>query len=219
MASAILRRYLDLRAITGRHYEAALDRVSPSGFLDHAKLLGLAEGGEILAESDGEFALIFDLALHFAKRGRSCALDRYAKSALLPPGSADAEAVAAMRRARFSIWGIEDYHESEGLIIADVMRGEESWLVDQNLSRSMEPGMMFVGRLLQPAEFVMTSGVVVPLDPVMFVDALIECPRLLRHGDVARLADDPQFSVAMYRPVIESGVLDNVRYVEPMEAA
>jgi len=44
--------------------------------LERAKHLGLAYGRSVLAESEEEMTLVFDLAVHTAKPGRSRAIDR-----------------------------------------------------------------------------------------------------------------------------------------------
>ena len=53
--------------------------------LEQAKHLGLAYGQALVAESEEEMTLIFDLAIHTAKPGRSRAIDRYAKSVSSSP--------------------------------------------------------------------------------------------------------------------------------------
>jgi hypothetical protein len=72
----ILDHYRRLRAISTRHHSAALEFVSRQAILEHAKRLGLAMGRMLLAESEEEMTLAFDLALYTAKDGRSRALDR-----------------------------------------------------------------------------------------------------------------------------------------------
>jgi hypothetical protein len=75
----ILDRYRHLRAISTRHHSAVLDCLARPAILERAKYLGLAYGQALVAESEEEMALIFDLAVHTAKPGRPRAIDRYAK--------------------------------------------------------------------------------------------------------------------------------------------
>ena len=81
----ILQRYRHLRAISTGHHSDALKFLSRQALLEHAKRLGLATGGMLVAESEAEMTLVFDLALYTAKEGRSRALDRYARATPLPP--------------------------------------------------------------------------------------------------------------------------------------
>jgi hypothetical protein len=99
----ILDRYRNLRAISTRHHSAALDYLARPAILEQAKHLGLAYGRALFADSEEEMTLIFDLAIHTAKPGRSRAIDRYAKVAVLAPGSDEVHMLEAMREARFSV--------------------------------------------------------------------------------------------------------------------
>ena len=58
--------------------------LSRQALLEHAKRLGLATGQTLVAESEAEMTLVFDLALYTAKERRSRALDRYARATPLP---------------------------------------------------------------------------------------------------------------------------------------
>jgi hypothetical protein len=92
-----LERYRHLRAISTGHHSGALKFLSRQALLEHAKRLGLATGGMLVAESEAEMTLVFDLALYTAKERRSRALDRYARATPLPPGSDAARMLEAMR--------------------------------------------------------------------------------------------------------------------------
>jgi len=76
----ILERYRHLREISTGHHSGALKFVPRQALLEHAKRLGLATGGMLVAESEAEMTLVFDLALYTAQEGRSRALDRYARA-------------------------------------------------------------------------------------------------------------------------------------------
>jgi hypothetical protein len=86
----VLRRYRQLRAIGTHHHSAAL------------KLMGRT----LVANTEEEMTLVFDLAIYTAKEGRSRAIDRYAKVAQLPPDSDERSMLEAMRHAQFSIWRV-----------------------------------------------------------------------------------------------------------------
>ena len=86
-AQEILDRYRHLRAISARHHSAALAGLARPPILEQAKHLGLAYRQALLAESEEEMTLIFDLAIYTAKPGRSRAIDRYAKTAKILFGS------------------------------------------------------------------------------------------------------------------------------------
>ena len=97
----VLQRYRHLRLISIGHHSGALKFLSRQALLEHAKRLGLAAQGILVAESEAEMTLVFDLALYTAKERRSRALDRYARATPLPPGS-DAARMIVFADDRFA---------------------------------------------------------------------------------------------------------------------
>ena len=161
----ILTRYRRLRQISKELHQAVLDVVAPKVVLDWAKRLGLARGRTVLLESEQEMILAEDLAIYLTRPGRPHPLNRYARAARLPPGSDEAIVLEAMRQAQFSLWRIERRHETMGLVLRDLLRGEDTWLVDEALERSAQPGLEMAARLLKPEAFAMTARIVVPVTP------------------------------------------------------
>jgi hypothetical protein len=205
----VLQRYRHLRLISIGHHSGALKFLSRQALLEHAKRLGLAAQGILVAESEAEMTLVFDLALYTAKEHRSRALDRYARATRLPPSSDAARMLEAMRHARFSVWRINQRHETTGLIITDVLREAEVWLVDEQLETSAPEGLCFAGRICQPDDFAMSCGVVVPVYRELLEEVTLDM-LAWRRGDPERVAEDPRFAIAIYRAAIESGILNNV---------
>jgi hypothetical protein len=205
----ILQRYRHLRAISTGHHSSALKFLSRQALLEHAKRLGLAVGGMLVAEREAEMTLVFDLALYTAKERRSRALDRYARATPLPPGSDAARMLEAMCHARFSVWRIDRRHERAGLIITDVLREAELWLVDEQLEASAPVGLCFAGRLCEPDCFTMSCGVVVPVYRELLEEVTLDM-LAWRRGDPERVAEDPRFAIAIYRAAIDGGILNNV---------
>lgn len=210
----VLNRYRHLRAIGTRHQNAALDYLARPAVLERAKYLGLAYGDTVVAESAEVMTLIFDLAIHTAKPGRSRAIDRYARAARLSSGTDEARTLEAIRRARFSVWRIERRHEAAGVMLRDMLHDSETWLVDEALTVSTRPGLAFAGRLCWPAEFAMTCGVVVPVDSDLMEQIVLDSRAWLRHADPEQLADDPRFATAIYRTALSEGVMDGVVFQE-----
>ena len=210
----ILTRYRRLRQIGKELHQAVLDVVAPKVVLDWAKRLGLARGRTMLLESDQEMILAEDLAIYLARPGRSHPLDRCARAARLPPGSDEAIVLEAMRQARFSLWRIERRHETMGLVLRDLLRGEEIWLVDEALERSARPGLEMAARLLQPESFAMTARIVIPLTPDL-TEAFARAPasrRASRRAQGEALARDPHFAIGIYRAAVATGAMDFVRF-------
>jgi hypothetical protein len=208
---AILARYRHLRAISVRHHNGALEFLSKSALLEHARHLGLTAGKTLVAESMEELTLAFDLAVYTAKPGHSRAIDRYARARQLQPGSDEFVVLEAMRQARFSVWRAERRHEVAGLIVQDLLRQGETWLVDEALEQSAPEGVSLAMRLGTPDQFAMTSGIIVPVDREVMTEVLDEVlPRV--RGTPDQVANDRRFATAIYRAAAAEGLMEQIGF-------
>jgi hypothetical protein len=137
----VLTRYRHFREISKQHHSAALDFLSKDAIISQARRLGLAQGKTLVLGTMDDLTLAFDLTIHTAPKDRSRAIDRYARAVRLAPGSDEGLVLEAMRRARFSIIGILRRHDVAGLIVEDLFRGGEFWLVDEGLESSLPDGV------------------------------------------------------------------------------
>jgi hypothetical protein len=214
----VLTRYRHLREISKQHHSAALDFLSKDAVISQARRLGLAQGKTLVLDSMDDLNLAFDLAIHTAPKDRSRAIDRYARAARLAPESDEALVLEAMRRARFSIISFERRHAVAGLIVKDLFRGVDVWLVDEGLESSLSEGAALATRLYHPEGFAMTAGVLVPLDIELIEDAIADTPQLLRNRR-EELIDDRRFAEAIYRVALASGLMEQVAYQDTISEA
>jgi len=212
-----LARYRRLREIGKRHHDNVLKFLPKDAVLQHARRLGLAVGKTIVLDSMDELTLAFDLAIYTAPVGRSRAIDRYASSARLTPGSEEAVMLEAMRNARFAVLLVRRRNESGGLIVTDLFRGIDLWLVDEGLEASLPDGSAFATRYFAPEPFIMTAGVALPIDRGALTRAIESAPALMRKPP-ADAIQDRRFAEALYRGAIEDGTMENVRYRDPSGA-
>ena len=138
--AGVLTRYRHLREISKRHLSATLDFLAKDAIISQARRIGLAQGKTLILDSIDDLNLAFDLAIHTAPKDRSRAIDRYARAARLAPQSDELLVLEAMQRARFSIISIERRHPIAGLMVKDLVRGVEVWLVDEGLESSLPEG-------------------------------------------------------------------------------
>lgn len=214
----ILTRYRHLRAIATQHHSEALEFLSRSAILEQARHLGLTVGKTLVAESIDEMTLAFDLAIHTARPGHSRAIDRYARAAQLQPGSDESVVLEAMRQARFSVWRVERRHEAAGLMVQDLLRRDEAWLVDEALEQSAPEGVAVAMRLCTPDAFAMTSGIIVPVDREMMEEVLDQVlPRV--RGEPDQVANDRRFASAIYRTAVANGLMERISFEETPPSA
>jgi hypothetical protein len=214
----VLARYRHLRDINKRHHSEALKFLSKDAILHHARRLGLTQGKTLVLDDPEELNYAFDLAIHTAPTDRSRAIERYARSARLAPGSDEALVLDAMCQARFTIVTVVRRHEAAGMIVNDLFRERELWLVDIGLESSFPDGSVLATRLFQPEAFAMTAGVNVPLYRELVIDALDELPHSLSESPIAAL-DDRRFAEAIYRVALAGGVMRRIKYQDPFDEA
>jgi len=210
----VLTRYRHLREISKRHHSAALKLLSRDAILHHARRLGLTDGKILILDSMDELTLAFDLAIHTAPAGRSRAIDRYARSTRFASGSDEVLVLEAMCNARFAIVVVRRKHPSAGLIVTDLFRKIDLWLMDEGLEVSLPVGTVFATRYFAPDRFVVTAGVGMPVDLDLLTSAIELVPVLLRKPR-AETIDDRRFAEAIYRAAIAEGIMENMTYQDP----
>jgi len=213
----VLARYRHLREICKRHHSDALKLLSRDAILSQARRLGLADGKILILDSMDELTLAFDLAIYTAPAGRSRAIDRYARSTQFASGSDEALMLEAMRNARFAVVLVQRRHPSAGLIVTDLFRKSELWLMDEGLEISLPVGTAFATRYYAPDRFVMTAGVGMPVGLALLKSAVESSPQLLRKSR-AEAIEDRRFAEAVYRAAITDGIMEGISYESPAGA-
>lgn len=207
----LLSRYRSDRAISVEIQTGALKYASRSAILKQAKRLGLSDGKSLVLNSENELPLVFDLLLYTVPRGgRSRAIDRYAHAHRPEPGSDQERVLSALQSSRFSLFQIKERHAAAGLLIEDLLRQEEVWLIDESLEVSAQAGMVLGMRIATPDVFAITCGVLVPLDE----ETLRELAYVMNEAEAepADLADDPRFAESIYQLAVQLSLTDHVGY-------
>lgn len=207
----VRRYYRHLRAICTQHHTAVIPFISQAAFLEQAKRLRLTTDGVFIANSTEALTLVYDLATYVAKPGRSRAIERYARTMHLLPESDEIKVLTAMCRAQFSIWRIEHRHHIYGLVVTDLLRQNEIWLIDESMTASVRNGVRFAGRLCHLEHFAITNGVAVPAVGASMEQAIADA--------IARGSKDPNhasetanFAADIYRAALDNGAIDRVLF-------
>jgi hypothetical protein len=209
-----LQRYRHLRAINKQQQSAALNGVATTALLDCARRLGLTRGRTITLGSEDEMNLVYDLVVHAGLGGRSSAIARYAAKTQPPPGSDEENMLIALRSARFAILEIQRRDETVGLNVRDIISNEVHWLIDEGLEASSAPGIIFASRLMAVDDFVMTCGVVVPINELVLIEAWRSMPRVASKSR-SELMQDPRFATGIYRAALNVGAMEDVQFLDP----
>jgi len=211
----ITGRYRHLREVSRRINEGLLKLVSGNTIVKQARRLGLTLGRTLLLDTMDQMAFLFDLAIYTAPPDRTSAIERYARTARFEAGSDQARVFEAMRKARFVLGTVERRHETAGLIIGDVFRQADFWLVDEGLESSLKEGTVLATRVFTPDEFSVTCGVMMPLDTMILEDVIEELRPRLRNHALEEVCDDRRFAETIYRTAMACGIMDTIAFRDP----
>jgi hypothetical protein len=212
----VLARYFRLREISKRHNDNVMKFLGKGAIFNHASRLGLTYGKILVADSMDQLTLAADLAIHTAPPDRSRAIDRYARSANLPRGSEDAAVLEAMRNARFGLLVVRQRHPSVGLIVTDICRDVDLWLVDVGLEASLPDGAGIASRYYALGPYVMTAGIAIPLDRRELARAIDDVPQLNRKPAAAAV-QDRRFAESIYRNALANGTMERTQFLDPLD--
>ena len=209
----IVGRYRRWGRIRKDIQSAALRLVSLSALLRHATRIGLSDGKVFTTDNDAELTLAYDLAVYTARKGRTRAIDRCARSRSNGQDPDEARLFEALCASRFSLFRAIGRRKPAGVRLVDLMRGSEVWLLDEGIEQSAKSGALFAMRVAPIEGFVVTCGAVIPVDG----EAAEVLTRFLADvGDddiLPMLADDPRFADFVYGLAIEFALMDGVIYL------
>jgi hypothetical protein len=202
----ILHRYRELRLQSIEIHTQAAKHLSQNALFEAGRALGVLQGKTFIFDSEEEMTLLSDYAIHALRKGTTRAIDRCRRTMKGPA----APLLEAMRHSRFSLWEVERRHDVAGLILEDVVRGDEVWLIDESFEESGTPGMVVAARLCRPDDFWMSLGAVVTMDELV-IERMVY-PKRLAVTPLDQALDDQRFVGMIYRAAIEQGVMDSVAY-------
>jgi hypothetical protein len=214
---ALLTRYREIRGHISEWQSAALHTVPSAVIRDHAKRIGLLYDGGLGGPADPEMNLVFDLAVHTAKEGRSRAIDRIAKQLSLPEDSLESMVMRGLRTARFTAWRVEGPHEAAGLWVEDLFYQTRLWLMDERFSKTVRPGMMAASRIAPMGEYWVSCGAAVPLGDTV-LELASEQAFTNRTNDRDTALRDRRFAEVFYRAAVKSGAMDAIAFRPPDES-
>ncbi len=209
---AILGRYRRYSELRKEIQSAALENVSDSSYLAHAKRIGLSDGRVVFVDDDSEVALVYDLELYTAQPGRTRAIERCARKRLKVAQPEEAVVLQGLLASRFSIFGVVGRCEPAGVLLEDLMRGGTIPLLDQGLEQSARAGDVFAMRVAPIEDFVINCGAVVPMDSAIFEVIIDFLTDGVAEAERAALADHRRFAAALYEFAIELGLMSSIIY-------
>jgi hypothetical protein len=138
-------------------------------------------------------------------------IERYRRSVHAPEGSEERTVLDAMCDWRFALLIVKHKHPVAGLVVDDLVRQEELWLMDESMEATAKPGLALASRLIKPAEFHTTTGAAVPMDELLLLEVLRTLPPQLRDPAVFTARSD-KFVAMVYEKAIAMGTAERIEY-------
>ncbi len=207
-----LERYRHLRAINISHHTELTKHLPKKSFLTWGKRLGLIKGKKTLvANNVSEVNLVNDLAFYSSRMSNTTTVERHRRRAEYPEDSDEAIVLNAMCYSRFSFIQIGRRHAVAGLIVNDLFRREEIWLMDEGIEETAPEGFIFASRLFKPNEYYMTTGVAIPVDEDVIEEIAAVFPNI-NPDTIIDERKNVRFIEAVYKTAIKVGSMDNIRF-------
>jgi hypothetical protein len=148
MESNLVQRYQEYRRISGDIQSEVLEMVPGMAMIEFGRRLGALWHGKVALDDPNDLKLLYDIAIHPAKPGRTRAVDRYAHKARFPDGSDNALILHSLRNAYCTMFEFRSRHNVAGAVAWDLLRKQEFHLLDISLGLSAKPGDCYVARLM-----------------------------------------------------------------------
>jgi hypothetical protein len=204
----LIERYRQLRGISTDHQTRLAERAVEGTAAGIAVRIGLVrDAGEIPSMDLGDLAPALDIALFSKEAGGSSLADRHLREVGDRLRGDHLTVVKAMADARFSVFEVVERHPVAGVVLIDLTTGDEVWLMDRGCEASAPPGCLLALRLIQPAEFHMTTGVVVSMNDETIWGAVNRRHRLTSVDGLLVIDDRDLLAETVYAAAVETGAL------------
>jgi len=156
-----MTRYLTLRRTQVKLNTELIRRLPRSMIVDSAKRLGLWQEDSRIGGNDSEMAALTDFCLYDCSVDGGNVITHYQAGAGFASGSDEAVVIGAMAQSpSLSLFRIERTRKAQGVVLRDLLTGEELFVVDQALGQTGWAGAFLATRVLHvgAAGLNMTSG-------------------------------------------------------------
>jgi len=211
--------YIAIRKALIDLHQRILKILKPDEIKTCSRHLGLLHQKTLSIKNDTEADLLADYMVYaFRPNGINMAEKflRLNKSRL---NELDQALLFRMSFARYSVIKIKDIGKNGEINVIDIFLNTEFTLVDKELSKSVGPGFVIAGHIIDLGQFSIQSGASLPVDkPLMMAE---EVQRVLQYFGrnngyhfLLHPANNAKLARAIITASIRLGYTDNVHYYE-----
>lgn len=166
---ALFNLYKQRREISSELINNGLFNCLPKKALKECgKRLGIhCKGKTFYFEVENEFDILCDYTLYYyhSASGKN-AIDRYIDSHYETLSDEEKSVVLSKKQSEYGIFIIKKLLPHGGIIVVNLMNEKEDLMIDKGLSVSGSPGMVLASNTLRFPEFIMMTGVGIPINNI-----------------------------------------------------
>ena len=214
--SEFVSRYKTFREINRKLNSILTKQVSKRAFTQCGKKLGLIKGDALVLGDMDETAILMDYCIYAYRENGQNAVSRYLEES--PPASDTDEyrVLKAMSESFYTLVEIAEVLPGVGVLADDLFSDRRYPIIDVGLGSSAVEGFVLAARLIPFADFVMTSGAALPVDPETLAEIFDSVlPRFGKEAgryieiDAQRKAD---LDAAIIRVCLENDMSQHIKY-------
>ena len=163
--SELAEKYKRFREVNRKFNNILTRKVSKNAIHSCGIKLGIMRGDTLVFEDEQEMDVLIDYCIYDYYENGQNAVSRYMAESPPSPGSDEYVVIKAMSESFYTLVQIEQALKGVGALADDLLGDRKYLIADMGLSISGVKGLAIATRLLPFADFVMTSGAPLPIDP------------------------------------------------------
>ena len=210
-----LERYRSLRVLSMRLSCKLIRTIPPRAWEEIGEALGILHGGALILDKEDVSSVLTDCCLYdWFENGRNL-VQRYAAKHSGTPGTGERYLLHAYLQAKFRILVVQSAAPGAGVYCQDVLSGEELFMMDVGLSRSVPNGKSAIAtRTIPLGDYWMTGGAALPVRSGKAIRKALDRIEGEQPVSTEGLAGQ---SLKIIRACLTAGAADYIRYESPEE--
>ena len=177
--------------------------------------LGFRRNGVLVFDTVDMASVLMDCCLYDWYQNGKNLVQRYAETHSMTPGTDESYLMQAFLRAKYRVLVAQSALPGAGLYCRDVLNGEEMFLMDLGLSRTVSRDAMLGTRTIPLGEFWMTGGAGLPIDCEADI---LAASRRIKSDRGHLLVGSATVALPIVRACLAAGVAERVIYAAPSQA-
>jgi hypothetical protein len=161
----LVENYKRFREVNRNLNNILFRKVSEKAIRKCGEKLGIMRGGTFVFEDEQEMDVLMDYCIYAYYENGQNAVSQYMDRSPANIGSDEYVVLKAMTESFYTLVQVEQVLKGVGVWANDLLGDRRYPLIDMGLGKTGAKGLVIATRLLPFADFVMTSGAPIPIDP------------------------------------------------------